>query len=80
MCKFFKKNVLFKYYMLAAFHIIPYYFSKIKLFLGKLKKKEINKGFEEDMFQMLIEVTCEGVGDGWKGREEVGTFPSCTAV
>ena len=32
------------------------------------------------MFQMLIEVTCEGVGDGWKGREEVGTFPSCTAV
>lgn len=36
MCKFFKTNVLFKYYMLAAFHIIPYYFSKIKLFLGKL--------------------------------------------
>ena len=26
--------------MLAAFHIIPYYFSKIKLFLGKLKKKK----------------------------------------
>ena len=40
MCKFFKTNVLFKYYMLAAFHIIPYYFSKIKLFLGKLKKKK----------------------------------------
>ena len=32
------------------------------------------------MFQMLIEVTCEGVDDGWKGREDVGTFPSCTAV
>ena len=43
MCKFFKKIVLFKYYMLAAFHIIPYYFLKIKLFLGGKKESNVKQ-------------------------------------
>ena len=44
MCKFFKKIVLFKYYILAAFHIIPYYFLKIVISrkTKKKKKKEDN--------------------------------------
>ena len=43
MCKFFKRNVLSKYYMLAAFHIIPYYFLKIKLFLGEKKESNLKQ-------------------------------------
>lgn len=32
------------------------------------------KGFGEDMFEMLIEVTLEGVGEDGRGEDEVGTL------